>query len=424
MLKIHKRGLERENLRIDANGHLSQKSHFEALGVSPNDPTFTLDFAESQLEIVTAPHDSVEALLADLKKLDQEALSRIAPEQLWRNSMPPSFKKEEIHLAHFGDTREDQIKQIYRKGLCYRYGKTMQIICGIHYNLSFESPTDALYFRTIRGFLQNYWLLILLFGASPTCYAPSLKDHIDLSFLKTDDQHLFYGPHATSLRLSELGYHNPEVPGLSICYDSLETFVATLHKATHTPYEPYQHFPVEAQLNTNYLQIENEYYAPIRPKPFPLDEHLPLTERLLKHGVSYLEVRILDLNPLLPLEVDAPTLYFIDLFLRFCATTPELPLNCSEAKKNALGVSKFGLNFEHILMKEGSPIPLGTWAKNLLSQLKTFAEAEGSQGEMASIDLQMEKLEHPEHLPAKKILNFYHQNKGVFYGRCNYGSSA
>ena len=405
MLKIHKRGLERENLRIDVSGRLSQKSHFEALGVSPNDPSFTLDFAESQLEIVTAPHDSVEALLTELKKLDQEALSRIAPEQLWRNSMPPSFKKEDIRLAHFGDTHEDHIKQTYRKGLCYRYGKTMQIICGIHYNISFESPSDALYFRTIRAFLQNYWLLILLCGASPTCYAPSLKDHIDLSFLKTNDQHLFYGPYATSLRLSELGYHNPEVPELSICYHSLDTFVTALHKATHTPYEPYQHFPADAQLNANYLQIENEYYAPIRPKPFPIDEHLSLTERLLKHGVSYLEVRILDLNPLLPLQIDAPTLHFIDLFMRFCATTPELPLNCCESKKNALGVAKFGLNFEHVLMKEGHPIALGTWAHSLLNQLEGFAKAEGSPEEIASVAVQHEKLNNPDLLPAKKILN-------------------
>ncbi len=412
MLKIHKRGLERENLRIDVSGRLSQKSHLEALGVSPNDPTFTLDFAESQLEVVTSPHDSVEALLTDLKKLNQEALNRIAPEQLWRNSMPPSFKKEDIHLAHFGNSHEDQIKQIYRKGLCYRYGKTMQIICGIHYNVSFlchpcegEDPNlTALYFRTIRTFLQNYWLLILLFGASPTCYAPSLKEHIDLSFLKTDDQHFFYGPHATSLRLSELGYHNPEVPELSICYNSLDTFVAALHKATHTPYEPYQHFPVDAQLNANYLQIENEYYAPIRPKPFPIDEHLPLTERLLKHGVSYLEIRILDLNPLLPLQIDAPTLHFIDLFMRFCATSPELPLNCCESKKNALGVAKFGLNFEHILMKEGSPIAIGIWAQSLLNQLERFAKAEGGPEEIASVATQREKLEKPELLPAKQIL--------------------
>ncbi|MCX7123637.1 MAG: hypothetical protein NTV32_08260, partial [Gammaproteobacteria bacterium] len=359
-------GIERENLRLNPDHHLSQKTHSEALGVSPNDETFTLDFSESQLEIVTPPHENIPQLMHHLKKLTEQAQDKIAPEVLWPYSMPPFFDVNEIKLARFGDTPEAQQKFLYRKGLCYRYGRMMQVICGLHYNISFQDsfwksyrtlyPTDLndqdlknqVYFKMMRQFLQHYDVLILLFGAAPFCYAPSLKPHVDCHFLKTEDQHLYYGPEATSLRLSELGYHNPTEPELQVKYDSLNTYTETLYTATHTPYPLYANIPKEGQLNENYLQIENEYYAPIRPKPYPNLTHLPLTEQLQMKGVNYLEIRIFDLNPLLPLGIDAPTLHFTDLFMLYMALSPETPLNLNQSKQNALNMAKFGLNPKYL----------------------------------------------------------------------------
>ena len=405
-------GIERENLRIDANQHLSTRTHFEALGVSPNDETFTLDFSESQLEIVTPPHAEITTLLDHLQQLTHHANQKIAPETLWPSSMPPFFDVNEIQLARFGDRPEDQQKFLYRKGLCYRYGRMMQIICGLHYNISFQEPfwqayravypsslrdqelKNHVYFKMMRQFLQHYGLLILLFGASPICFAPSLKSHVDCRFLKTKDSRLYYGPEATSLRLSELGYHNPPVPELQVKYDSLEAYTHSLHRATHTAYAPYAHIPKEGQLNANYLQIENEYYAPIRPKAYPGLTHLPLTEQLQQQGVNYLEIRIFDLNPLLPLGIDAATLHFTDLFMLYMALSPETALDLNQSKQNALTIAKFGLNPFHLKQ-----------SLVFLQKLEQFAEALASPVHQNSVQIQLNKIMQPETLPAQQILS-------------------
>ena len=405
-------GIERENLRIDADCHLSKRSHFEALGVSPNDETFTLDFSESQLEIVTPPHTDITRLLNHLQQLTDQAYQKIMPETLWPSSMPPLFDVNEIQLARFGDRPEDQQKFLYRKGLCYRYGRMMQVICGLHYNISFREPfwqayrklypsslsdqdlKNQVYFKMMRQFLQHYGLLILLFGASPICFAPSLKPQMDCSFLKTEDQRLYYGPEATSLRLSELGYHNPPVPELQVTYDSLAAYTHSLYRATHTAYAPYAQIPKEGQLNANYLQIENEFYAPIRPKAYPGLTHLPLTAQLQTQGVNYLEIRIFDLNPLLPLGIDAETLHFTDLFMLYMALTAETALDLDQSKQRALAITKFGLN--PLYLKQSLP---------LLHELKEFANALGSPIHQESVQVQLDKIMHPETLPAQQILN-------------------
>ena len=57
--KTGKIGLERETLRVDENGRLAQTPH--PLGDSQ---TFTRDFCENQVEIVTPPSDSAEEAAA------------------------------------------------------------------------------------------------------------------------------------------------------------------------------------------------------------------------------------------------------------------------------------------------------------------------------------------------------------------------
>ena len=74
-------------------------------------------------------------------------------------------------------------------------------------------------------------------------------------------------------------------------------------------------------LSTSLLQIENEFYGTIRPK-----RSIRPGERALHalgdRGVEYVEVRCLDLNPFLPLGIDAPTLHFLDTFLLLCLLLP------------------------------------------------------------------------------------------------------
>jgi glutamate--cysteine ligase len=79
------------------------------------------------------------------------------------------------------------------------------------------------------------------------------------------------------------------------------------------------------QLNTNVLQIENELYAPIRPKRVTRSGEAP-SDALLRGGIEYIEVRSLDINPFSAIGVDADQARFLDLFLIWCtlADAPEM----------------------------------------------------------------------------------------------------
>ena len=60
------RGLEKESLRVDADGALAQTAHPQALGAALCHPRITTDYSEALLEFITEPHCSVETLLQQL----------------------------------------------------------------------------------------------------------------------------------------------------------------------------------------------------------------------------------------------------------------------------------------------------------------------------------------------------------------------
>ncbi len=45
--------------------------------------------------------------------------------------------EERIRLAQYGTSNISSFKTLYRRGLGIRYGRRMQTISGVHYNLSF-----------------------------------------------------------------------------------------------------------------------------------------------------------------------------------------------------------------------------------------------------------------------------------------------
>ena len=168
----------------------------------------------------------------------------------------------------------------------------MQTIAGIHYNFSlpetlwrklFEKSKyfgqtkikllqdyiDKRYFDLIRNFRRNYWLLIYLFGASPCVDKSFIQDRLnDLEKLNDKD---LYKANATSLRMGDLGYQSKVQQSLSISYNSLDDYISSLSNALKKSYEPYEKFQKKEnglyqQLSSSILQIENEFYSPIRPK--------------------------------------------------------------------------------------------------------------------------------------------------------------
>ena len=393
-------GIERETLRVDHDGRLAKTAHPAALGSALTHPQITTDYSEALLEFITPAEADPRATLADLEAIHRFAASQLDGEYLWSPSMPGALPEEaQIPIAEYGDSLIGRLKHVYRKGLALRYGKTMQCIAGIHYNFSLadevwpllqadEVPDDtrsardyqsARYIALARNFRRYSWLLMYLFGASPALDAGFLRGRPHQ--LESLDADTLYLPYATSLRMSDLGYQNNAQAGLTPCYDDLSSYTESLYRAVSTPYAPYEAMGIKdaagnwQQLNTNVLQIENEYYSNIRPKRVTATGERPL-QALRARGIQYIEVRCLDINPFLPLGIDLNEACFLDAFLLFCALADSPCLadgECGAATDNFLKVVKEGRLPGLQLQRCGEPVPLGEWAGQLLDEIAEVA---------------------------------------------------
>ena len=148
------------------------------------------------------------------------------------------------------------------------------------------------------------------------------------------DRGTLYAPHATSLRMSDIGYRNRNQAGLSVSVNSLDEYVRDLTRAITTPHPPYEALGVNVdgewrQLNANILQIENEYYSFIRPKRVALSGERP-TRALRRAGVEYVEVRALDVSAFDPVGVNQNKMRFLEAFLALCLLKDSPPIGASE----------------------------------------------------------------------------------------------
>src|SRR5574337_623466 len=170
-LKGMRRGIEKESLRVLADGSLALTPHPAALGSALTHAQITTDFSESQLELITGAHRDIDACLAELTDLHQfvyRTLQAAGDERLWVGSMPCGLPPDEnIPIGTYGRSNVARAKSVYRMGLGHRYGRRMQTISGIHYNWSLPGLGNDEYFALIRNFRRQSFLLLLLFGASP-----------------------------------------------------------------------------------------------------------------------------------------------------------------------------------------------------------------------------------------------------------------
>lgn len=399
-LRPIRRGIEKESLRIQSSGRLSAAAHYPALGSALTHKSITMDFAEQLLEFVTPVSDDIDQTLAYLADSHKFVLSNIEGESLWPMSMPCFIRDEQdIKIAQFGSSNVGRMKSIYREGLRRRYGAMMQVIAGIHYNFSLPdafwpvyaelngvaADDDALrsngYMALIRNYYRYAWLIPYLFGASPAICDSFLQGRTpDLPLEKVAKGTLVL-PYGTSLRLSDLGYTNKAQQGLYICHNSLENYLSGLQKAISTPSADYAQIGVKVdgqyrQLNDRVLQIENELYAPIRPKRVTQRGETP-SQALHRGGVEYVEVRSLDVNPFNPVGIDRNTIAFLDLLLLYCAIN-DSPLwqdgECQQAKQNFKDVVLRGRDPQLTLNNGEQSISLRDWASAICEQLAPLAE--------------------------------------------------
>lgn len=394
------RGIEREALRIDESGYLALDTHPLELGSALMHSRITTDYSEALLEFITPVNNKVEPLLEGLTETHAFSVRHLHGQRLWPVSMPCYVKDEHnIPVARYGSSNTGKMKTLYRKGLTYRYGALMQIISGVHFNfsvsqelwqslydisdksLTFEDFISESYFGLIRNYRRLVWVLPYLFGASPALCSSFIKGQkTDLQFEKSGRGTL-YLPYATSLRMSDLGYTNKEQEDLNISYNSLPEYLAGVNAAIKMPSANFANIGVKVdgeyrQLNANVLQIENEFYSPIRAKRVTRSGEKP-SEALARAGVEYIEVRALDVNPFSPIGIEASQVRFLDLFLLYCLLTESPKSDIKEEARlsaNLKSVVLEGRKPDLELLTSTGTLSLKSWLETLFNTLQPLAK--------------------------------------------------
>lgn len=403
------RGIEREALRILPEGKLSEHGHYHQLGSALTHGQITTDYSETLLEFITPVSYSPEQTISQLQDIQKYTFDHIEGELLWPMSMPCFVSDaEKIPLAQFGHSNIGKMKTVYRQGLKNRYGSMMQVIAGIHFNFSFSQdfwqvqqnlhqslgdkllPLDDFiserYFSILRNYKRFCWLIPYLYGSSPALCDSFLqgKQH-QLPFKKSPFGAL-YLEHATSLRMSDLGYTSSEQADLPICYNNLADYVDGVQNAIKLKSEEFSRIGIKVdgkyqQLNDNVLQIENELYAPIRPKRVAKPGEKP-SVALRERGVEYIEVRALDVNPFSDTGITIEQVYFLDIFLTYCAFIDNKEFDCTRQKlheENMNAVVLRGRDPELLLNDancagEVKLKSVVTWGNELFEQMKQVAQ--------------------------------------------------
>lgn len=413
-----RRGLEKESLRAAPDGALALTPHPAALGSPLTHPHITTDFSESQPELVTGTHGSVQACLDELRQIHQMVYAEMAAlgdEMLWASSMPCKLPPDEmIPLGYYGTSNVGRAKSVYRMGLGHRYGRRMQTISGIHYNWSLPGAGSEQYFGLIRNFRRHAFLLLYLFGASPVVCGTFVQGRQHA--LQPLGSRAMYLPHATSLRMGRLGYQSDAQSTLAVSYNGLEGYAASLQDALTRPWPAYEAIGIQApsgdynQLAVTLLQIENEFYGTIRPKRVIEPGERPL-HALRARGVEYVEVRLMDLNPFLPVGIDEQTMRFLDVFLLHCLLSdspPDSPAEIEALKRNQHLVAERGREPGLKLACGGMEVALTDWAAQVLGELPALAraldEALGGDGHQAAVQAAQQALHNPALLPSARVL--------------------
>ncbi|GHC18650.1 glutamate--cysteine ligase [Aidingimonas halophila] len=429
-----RRGIEKEGLRVDPHGHIAQTPHPSSLGSKLTHPHITTDYSEALLEYITPvycrPQDAM-AFLGDLHRFSNQHLGN---ELLWPASMPSRLNgNDSVPIADYGRSNVGTMKHVYRKGLDVRYGRIMQSIAGVHYNVSLPDDLwrrlhelngqddvslndyrSSRYFGLIRHFRRNSWLLMYLFGASPALDDSFLDGKAVPAKLERHGDNTLLSRHATTLRMSDLGYQNKVQAQLKICFNSLSNYVGTLRHAISTPWPPYQAIGVNEggewrQLNANILQIENEYYSDIRPKRVARHDETP-SQALEARGVEYIEVRCLDLNPFLPLGIDETQMRFLDTFLMWCllSDSPWIPDDeCDRLDDNRELIVERGRDPDLELMFDDGRRTLADRGREIFAEMQRVAELmdiiDGNGGHQQALAELEPRLDNPDTTPAGRL---------------------
>lgn len=434
-------GLEKESLRINEDGTLALTPHPAALGSKTENPYITTDFSESQFELITPPMDSVEEAHSFLLSLEECVQHKLEGELVWPLSMPGPLPADElIPVARFDNSRAGREKEIYRAGLALRYGKKMQMISGIHFNFSFGNElvdllaenfgrdierrnfVDNLYCGLVRNFLRYRWLFIYLFGASPSLdegYREEIERKIGSASICCGgiDELFSDRQQATSLRMSRFGYENRTSSEHNVSYNSLEEHTEDISRMLSTQSLDFARLGIfkegrQQQLNDRLLQLENEYYSPVRFKQI-LHEGETQVKALNERGIEYIEIRTFDLDPFEKGGVGLNQLHFTQLFMLYCLFENSPPIDNEEKcriDRNAQRTALCGRNPSLSLQSNtNQQVTLRSWGHELFAKMELIAATidrdTGHSTYTEALKREEAKLNSIAHLPSEKIMN-------------------
>ena len=378
-------GLERETLRVTADGSMAQSPH-----PFPNDPHIVKDFCENQAEINTGVHNTAQGAIDELSEHSKrltEALDKRG-ERLWLYSNPPAIKSaDDIPVAVYeGD---EQGKHNYRLYLAEKYGKYKMTLSGIHvnyslseemllYSFSHSSSSDFVQFKNhaylqlAQGLLEYGWLINLLLSASPVC---------DGSYFSSDRLGETVLTDYASIRCGKEGYWNTFTPILY--YDDILKYAGSIQR----------------YLNSGTLAGVGELYYPIRLKPKGVNRLI----NLVQNGVNHIELRNIDINPFAESGLDVRDLQFIELLCLWIYTNYKDKLsynNQIRMAENLKIAALYDIDSTTINGKE----TLRESGLRVLSEMKAFY------GETELIKYQIQKLTEPGKRYAERVSDSLKKN--------------
>ena len=387
-------GLEKESLRIDGGGFLAHTPADFA-----DDVHIVRDFSENQVEVNTPVNPTPAAAIASLEHYNavvQRAVANLPErELLWPFSNPPYILGEkDIPIAqYYGD---DADKTAYREYLSDRYGRYKMAFSGIHLNYSFaesllradfaltggedfDAYRDDLYMRLAENCVTWGWILTAVMAASPVMDS----SYVEKGKIGGD---LFQG--LATVRCSELGYWNFFAPVLD--YASASAYADS----------------IQAYIDEGMIRYPSELYYPIRLKGFG-----PYSLAGLKEGISHIELRMVDLNPLVRAGIDERDVLFSQLFLVWAASVegPRLtPKDQVQAVQNFKNAAHYDLKTVKIVMPDGSAYSVVKAAKRLIDAMEEFYAGFGDEV-AACLAFQRRKFDEPETRYAWKIREVFGQ---------------
>lgn len=373
-------GIEKEGQRVNENGQIVQTMHPNVFGNRSHHPYIQTDFAETQLELIT-PAVTSEKEAIDWLHAIHEVVFKQLPDNEWMSalSMPSQLPDE----ANILEAQMSEADTQYRHYLSQKYGKYKQMVSGIHFNFGFTKDfltqlchaeeslvtlQNEVYLKVARQFMRYQWLLVYLFGSSIA---------VDNKYFKDNE---CVNDKVRSIRASEYGYVNE--PHIQVSYDSMARYVETLQQ----------------YVQSKQLIAEKEYYSSVRFRG------ASSAQLLLERGIQYVELRLFDINPFLPVGIDEKTARFIHLFVMLMLWLDEVDSRQSVEMGKQMAQQTA---LEHPLSRSAYEQE-GMWLLQRMQQMIVACQLNKEDEQL--VMSYMEQLQHPHLTVGGQLTQQYDQN--------------